>query len=111
MEMTNLESFLHWSEEPEAEFPDLQYSNLEHDDNFNWDEVLDQYLEPFPPVAIDATLVGPSGVSYIHGDPVGQAIEDLPDLSPSPKTDDEDIQTLSESLEKLQERVTSLENR
>jgi hypothetical protein len=40
MEMTDLESFLYWSEEPEAEFPDLQYSNLEHDDNFNWDEVL-----------------------------------------------------------------------
>jgi hypothetical protein len=117
MEMTSLESFLHWGEEPEAEFPDLQYSNLEHDDNFNWDEFLDQYLEAFPPVAVDATLVGPErsllppGVSCIQGVPVGQAIEDLPELSPSPKTDDEGIHTIGASLAKLQERVISLENR
>jgi hypothetical protein len=53
----------------------------------------------------------PSGVSYIHGVLVGQAIEDLPELSPSPKTNNEDIHTISESLVKLQERVISLENR
>jgi hypothetical protein len=117
MEMTNLESFLHWGEEPEAEFPELQYSILEHDNNFNWDEFLDHYLEPFPPVAVNTTLVGPErslhipGVSCIQEYPVGQAIEELPELSPSPKTDDGDIHTIGESLAKLQERVTLLENR
>jgi hypothetical protein len=117
MEMTNLDSFLHWGEEPEAEFPELQYSTPEHDNDFNWDEFLDQYLEPFHPVAVNSTLEGPErslhfpGVSCIQDLPVGQAIEELPELSPSPKTDNEDIYTIGESLARLQERVTLLENR
>ena len=51
------------------------------------------------------------GVSYIQEYPVGQVIEELLELSPSPKLENGDIYYLSESLAKLQEHVNILENR
>jgi hypothetical protein len=66
---------------------------------------------------VNTTLVGLErslyipGVSYIQEYPVGQVIKELPEFSPSPKTDNGDIHTIGESLAKLQERVILLENR
>jgi hypothetical protein len=107
MEMTNLESFLSWSEEADAEFPELQYS-LAQSDNFNWDEFLDQYLDPMNLMTVNPSLEGPERSLDLPG---VNNIQELPELSFSPKSEDWEIHNLNESLAKLQERVDLLENR
>lgn len=102
MEATNLESFLQWGQQPEAEFPEFQYLHSDYDNGFSWDECLEEYLEPFalgdlPPVTERAeTILG---------------IDDVPELTREPTASDREVHNLSQSLVELQERVDSLENK
>jgi hypothetical protein len=102
MEPADFDAFLRWGEECD-EFPDLQYT-LGSDETFSWDQILDEYLDPF---------------EYLEPFPLGvlapieekvEAIDALPELSPSP-TQQYDVQTLSESITELKDRLNGLEDR
>lgn len=102
METADFDAFLRWGEDCD-EFPDLQYT-LGNDETFSWDQILDQYLDPS---------------EYLEPFPLGalapieekvEAIDALPELSPSP-TQQYDVQTLSESITELKDRLNGLEDR
>lgn len=98
MEVTNLDSFLTWSEEAEGNFPEFQFS-FENDDTFSWDQFLDEYLDPFPlgafpPIKEEA-----------------DALESLPVLTPSSSVESREVQVLNESVTELKDRVNCLEDR
>ncbi|KAK4863066.1 hypothetical protein LT330_010581 [Penicillium expansum] len=102
MESADFDEFIRWGEDCD-EFPDLQYA-LGSEDISSWDQILDQYLDPY---------------EYLDPFPLGalapieekaEAIEALPELSPSP-TPQYDIQMLSESITELKHRVNGLEDR
>ncbi|KAJ5178852.1 hypothetical protein N7492_002062 [Penicillium capsulatum] len=89
----DLDSFLSWGEQPNAEFPDLQYFPFEQEDNpFSWDDILDGYL-----TNTETTRV--------------EQMDDLPELSPGPGSESGEIHSLGQSLLELQEHVKILENR
>ncbi|KAJ6069150.1 hypothetical protein N7499_011037, partial [Penicillium canescens] len=85
------------------EFPDLQYT-LGSDETFSWDQILDEYLDPFEYLEPFLLRVLAPIEEKV------EAIDALPELSPSP-TQQYDIQTLSESITKLKDRLNGLEDR
>ena len=89
---TDLNTFLNWGEQPEAEFPDLQYFSFEQDNPFSWDDILDDYLTNTETTRVE------------HNN-------DLPELSPGPGSESGEIHSLSQSLAELQEHVKLLEDR
>ncbi|KAJ5110882.1 hypothetical protein N7532_001417 [Penicillium argentinense] len=99
MESTKLESFLHMSQQPDAEFPDLQYS-FEGQDEFCWDESLDQYIDP---EQLDTGAPAP-GVESVP------SVDGLPELTPAPTLAESEMHGISQLLIELQNRVCFLEN-
>lgn len=95
----NLESFLHWSQNIDAEFPDLQYP-LEQQEGFSWTELLDDYIDPFH---LEGELLAPAGETT-------PAAENLPELTPATTVDGGDMHDIHQSLLELQNRVGYLEN-
>ncbi|KAJ6133125.1 hypothetical protein N7471_008340 [Penicillium samsonianum] len=102
MESADFDAFLRWGEDCD-EFPDLQYA-LGSEETFSWDQILDEYLDPY---------------EYLDPFPLGalapieekvEAIDALPELSPSPAPQ-YDVQMLSESITELKDRVNGLEDR
>ncbi|KAJ9486752.1 hypothetical protein VN97_g6588 [Penicillium thymicola] len=102
MESADFDEFLRWGENRD-EFPDLQYA-LGSDEAFSWDQNLDEYLEPYE--HLDPFPLGPLAPI----EEKAEAIDALPELSPSP-TPQYDVQILSESITELKDRVNGLEDR
>ena len=102
MESADFDEFLRWGEDRD-EFPDLQYA-LGSDETFSWDQILDEYLEPYE--YLDPFPLGPLAPIEEKVEAIGA----LPELSPSP-TPQYDVQVLSESITELKDRVNGLEDR
>ncbi|KAJ5491943.1 hypothetical protein N7453_010040 [Penicillium expansum] len=102
MESADFDEFIRWGEDCD-EFPDLQYA-LGSEDISSWDQILDQYLDPYE--YLDPFPLG----ALAPTEEKAEAIEALPELSPSP-TPQYDIQMLSESITELKHRVNGLEDR
>ncbi|KAJ6076852.1 hypothetical protein N7499_008833 [Penicillium canescens] len=102
MEPADFDTFLRWGEDCD-EFPDLQYT-LDSDETFSWDQILDEYLVPF-----EHLEPFPLGALAPIEEKV-EAIDAVPELSPSP-THQYDVQTLSESIIELKNRLNGLEDR
>lgn len=95
----NLDSFLHWSQDSNAEFPDLQYAPDQQDD-FCWNDFLDEYLDPFQ---LETETLPPCEL------PV-PTIENLPELTRAPSVGESDTYDINQSLVELQNRLGDLEN-
>ncbi|CAI7620668.1 hypothetical protein N7533_013750 [Penicillium manginii] len=96
---TNLEHFLLWSQDMNAEFPDLQYP-LEQQEDFCWNEFLDQYIDPFQ---LEAEAAPP-------GEEPVPTVESLPELTLAPSVGESDTCEMNQLLVDLQNRVGDLEN-
>ncbi|KAJ6024784.1 hypothetical protein N7540_005581 [Penicillium herquei] len=95
MAQAGLDTFLNWGETVDGEFPDLQYT---HEDTITWDQLLDEYLDPFP-------FDPPTGTEIkVEG------IDEPPELSPA-STHECEIQALSHSVSELKDRLDGLEDR
>lgn len=94
---TNLEYILHWSQNMEADFPDLQYPPEQQED-FYWNELLEQYIDP-----LQLETAPP------YEEPV-PTVENLPELTLAPSVHESDTYDINQLLVSLQNRVGDLEN-